>query len=213
MSAQEKPPLGSGGMTSRGPMRLRLRALAEELPNARLASFGPCELLTEGRSHVKVLASAHLLKALLRAELFSSLWEDGGFLIGRAYSDLDCDGDAYIVTLNAAPRASATRASGVHLTYTGDSFTEVKRSLREEFPEQQLVGWYHTHLFAAEEEMGLSGVDLRLHFSTFRQHWQIAGLINLVPGKPPVLRFYAGDGGTMILCSLYCQYSSMSEGI
>ena len=87
----------------------------------------------------------------------------------------------------------------LHLTFTGDSFSAVKRSLREGPSGDRLLGWFHTHLFPATDEMGLSSVDLRLHFSTFTIPWQVAGLINL-DGAGRTLRFYVRRGDGMALC-------------
>jgi hypothetical protein len=62
-----------------------------------------------------------------------------------------------------------------------------------------MLGWYHTHLFAATDDIGLSTIDFRLHFTTFRLPWQIAGLVNL-DGQQRVLRFYVRQHDTMALC-------------
>jgi hypothetical protein len=208
VSESDKPPTGRfylsrENSSSLPPARLRVKLVEEKLPRASLASLGNSTLWTEAKARVKVVASPLVLTALLRAESFSDQWEDGGFLIGRAYIDTEGGDNAYLVCITAVPRARATMSSLVHLTYTGDSFSEVKRLLRDDFPGQQLLGWYHTHLFAAEEEMGLSGPDVHLHFSTFRQPWQVAALINLPLHGPATLRFYATQDKEMVRCTVY----------
>lgn len=208
MNSSDKPPQEESHFNreSRGssaPVRLRVKLVEEELQRASLASLGNTVIWSEGTARVKVIASPVVLDALLRVESFSDRWEDGGFLIGSVYRDSEAGDDAYLVNITAAPRAQATTSSLVHLTYTGDSFSEIKRLLRDEFRGQQLLGWYHSHLFAAQEEMGLSGPDVHLHFSTFRQPWQIAGLINLPVDGEATLRFYAAQDKEMARCRVY----------
>lgn len=95
--------------------------------------------------------------------------------------------------------AEQVGASLLHFTFTGDSFDRVKRRLDQDRQGERLLGWYHTHLFPATEAMGLSSIDYRLHFTTFRIPWQVAGLVNL-DGDDRVLRFYVRRGDEMSLC-------------
>jgi hypothetical protein len=163
--------------------------------SARLASFGIAPRSEERRAMVKVLVPA-TLHADLHDRGLSNEVEEGGFLVGRIYRDEDCEG-AFVAHLAQAPPAEQTGASLLHFTFTGDSFTAVKRTLFG--AQRSLLGWYHTHLFPATEEMGLSSIDLRLHFSTFTLPWQLAGLINIDDGRR-TLRFYVRQDDRMVLC-------------
>jgi hypothetical protein len=179
------------------PFRIR-RVPEEPLPEAALADFGVTFAGTDGAAFAKVLVPRPLHHDLTAARPLSDQVEEGGFLIGRAYRDRDAAG-TYLLEVTAALPAEHTGASLLHFTFTGDSFEAVKRALREAHPGKRLLGWYHTHLFAATEEMGLSSIDLRLHFTTFRQPWQLAGLVNL-DGDRRTLRFYVRQQDTMALC-------------
>lgn len=148
---------------------------------------------------VKVLIPERLHADLLASRPFSSELEEGGFLAGRVYRDREHEG-TYILELTAALEAEHTGASLLQFTYTGDSFTALRRALRENRPGDLLLGWFHTHLFPASEAMGLSSIDLELHFTTFRQPWQLAGLINLDGSGPRVLRFYVRRETLMVPC-------------
>jgi hypothetical protein len=181
--------------------RFQIRRVEEEPPlPLRLADHGirPSDL--EGQAPVKVVLPSALERDLLVARPLSHEVEEGGFLIGRAFLDADRDG-AYIVEISDALAARYTGASLLHFTFTGDSFAEVKQSLRSRDRGERIVGWYHTHLFTATEAMGLSSIDLTLHFNTFRVPWQLAGLINIdFETRARVLRFYIREGNRMTLC-------------
>jgi hypothetical protein len=91
----------------------------------------------------------------------------------------------------------------LELTFTPDSFSSMQRRLQAEGSDVRLVGWYHTHLFAATRSPGLSRVDDELHLTTFRSPWQVAGLVNLDLARDPrgrVLRFYVRRPHGMIRC-------------
>jgi proteasome lid subunit RPN8/RPN11 len=147
---------------------------------------------------VKVVVHDDVARQLQRDRRFSTEVEEGGFLVGKVFRDEAHEG-TFLVEITGALEAHFTGASLLHFTFTGDSFQEVKRNLRERQGEQ-LVGWYHTHLFPARERMGLSTIDLDLHFSTFRKPWQLAGLVNLDKNDQRTLRFYVRQDETMDLC-------------
>lgn len=128
--------------------------------------------------------------------------EEGGFLLGKvrrvlepepAEQDGEESAERYLVEITEVTPAEHAGAGALHFTFTGDSFREVNRLLSAS-EDKQLMGWYHTHLFSGKES-GLSGIDVDLHLGTFRQPWQVAGLVNITSAER-LLRFYArfGDG-------------------
>lgn len=147
---------------------------------------------------IEVVVNDALHDTLLKRHPFSADAEEGGFLVGQVYENRERPGSYIAHVVDAVP-AEQVGASFLHFTFTGDSFDRIKQRLATEHQGQRLLGWYHTHLFPANETMGLSSIDLRLHFTTFRIPWQIAGLLNLDGGNR-VLRFYVRQGDTMALC-------------
>jgi proteasome lid subunit RPN8/RPN11 len=147
---------------------------------------------------VKVVMEPRVAAELERGRRFSDQVEQGGFLVGEVFEDADAP-DTFITLVKAAVPAEQVGASFLHFTFTGDSFDAVKARLATEHRGSVLLGWYHTHLFPATEAMGLSSIDYRLHFTTFRIPWQIAGLLNL-DGAERVLRYYVRRGEDMLLC-------------
>lgn len=192
------------GLTELEPIRegsgpgFRIRRIPDEpLPEADLAELGATPDERHAGAFAKILVPSSLRNDLMGGRRFSDQVEEGGFLIGRPYRERGTEN--LIIEVTAALPAEHSGASLLHFTFTGDSFEAVKKELREKYAGHRLLGWYHTHLFAAAEEMGLSSVDLRLHFTTFRQPWQVAGLVNL-DGSSRVLRFYVRQGDRMVLC-------------
>ncbi len=181
--------------------RFQIRRLAEAEPDIKtLADLGvssefPDQIST---APVKIVLRRSLYQDLCHQRPLSQKVEEGGFLIGNVYRDGD-DENVYLLEVSNALTAQHTGASFLHLTFTGDSFVEVKRTLNQSHPGERLLGWYHTHLFPATSTFGLSSIDVELHFSTFTISWQLAGLINL-DGNQRTLRFYVRQGNKMVLC-------------
>jgi hypothetical protein len=151
---------------------------------------------------VRVYVDASVHRELAASRRFSLDVEEGGFLFGRVYRDEEAK-DHYLVEVTRFVAAEHTGASLLHLTFTGESFASMRRQLQSAEGDVRLIGWYHTHLFDATSSLGLSTVDLKLHFTTFRIPWQIAGLLNIDPERDPggrVLRFYVRQQRTMVRC-------------
>jgi proteasome lid subunit RPN8/RPN11 len=147
---------------------------------------------------VNVLIEKKLHDEILYHRQFSNQMEEGGFLVGQIFENQD-QSNTYIAHVKAMIPAEQVGASFLHFTFTGDSFERIKQRISMDYKGQRLLGWFHTHLFPAYGALGLSTIDLRLHFTTFRIPWQIAGLINL-DGHHRVLRFYVRQGDVMPLC-------------
>ena len=182
----------------------RLRPIPPPPPALRnLDSFGvpPIDPGWRGAyrtDQVKVIVDPRVRDDFNDRRRFSGEVEEGGFLIGTAYEDADQRG-TWLTSIAAAVPAQHTGASFLHFTFTGDSFDHIKKTLERDYPGRQLLGWYHTHLFPARDDQGLSSIDHRLHLGTFRLPWQVAGLINL-GDDDQVVRFYAKHDATLCQC-------------
>jgi proteasome lid subunit RPN8/RPN11 len=119
----------------------------------------------------------------------ASRMEEGGFLLGRVTKASD---EAHIVEITHVTPAHRSGAGIIHFTFTGESFLAVARLIEERGQSEDLVGWYHTHLFGVDFSMGLSPIDIDLHLATFQRPWQVAALINIQNGGR-ILRFYGRD--------------------
>jgi len=181
--------------TTKRPQVFRLEEVAEpDPPLATLATFGVTGApRTDDAPGVVLSPEVH--EALLHDLEFSEEVEEGGFLVGYVYRDDDQPGQ-YLVSVTRVLPAERTGASLLHFTFTGESFLRMSDVLARRQWDERVLGWYHTHLFAASESMGLSSIDVELHAGTFRRPWQVAGLVNIADGSR-ILRFYSWDGSEM----------------
>jgi hypothetical protein len=165
-----------------------LAALGVEDPTAPLG--GP---LPDGPGIAVSVVLTPAARSALTQRVFSGEVEEGGFVIGHRYADGEGSG-RHLIEVTAVVAAESTGASLLRFTFTGDSFLQLANLLARRGADEQILGWYHTHLFSATPEFGLSTVDVRLHTSTFRRPWQVAALVNL--GRDGrVLRFFGSVGG------------------
>lgn len=139
---------------------------------------------------VAVVLPAALETSLLRDHPFSGQMEEGGFLAGTLYRNAG-RADGYLLHVTAVIPAERTGASEIGFTFTGESFLRINEQLAARAHGVTLLGWYHTHLFPAAPETGLSSVDVDLHRSTFRRPWQVAALVTIT-SDGRVLTFYQG---------------------
>ena len=130
----------------------------------------------------------HAAWSWLLTHEFSPEVEEGGFVIGHRFADADHPG-RNLLDVTAVVPAESTGASLLRFTFTGESFLRLGDLLARRGRKEQILGWYHTHLFAATRDFGLSTEDVRLHTSTFRRPWQVAALINLTFDSR-ILRWY-----------------------
>jgi hypothetical protein len=180
-------------------VNLNLRRIEEpDPPEMQLSDFGAPE---SGPSAVTVLLDEKVAEGLQRTARFSHDVEEGGFLTGLHFRRKNLP-QSWVILVRGIPVAKHTGASLLHFTFTGDSFRDMKQTLSLRSDEERLLGWYHTHLFAPTASFGLSSIDVGLHISTFRQPWQVAGLINLERGRRTI-RFYTRSGGLMIQCPMW----------
>lgn len=191
--------------------KLRIRPVPPlPLPELNVSSLSTT-LVAAGTASVSVLMSPAVYAELKVHQAFSRALESGGFLVGTPYQ-VQGEAKRYAVVVTGALPAEHTGASFLHFTFTGDSFAAVKQTLRQQRPLDRLVGWYHTHLFPAREEMGLSTVDVQLHRVTFQQPWQLAGLVNL-SDEERVVRCYVREGIRMLRCPILLLHGELPHAI
>lgn len=186
---------------ARGAPLFHLEEVAEpEPPVSTLAERGAditgSDTGSSSHSPISVVLSQEIWHAFLVTTPYSAEVEEGGFLTGHVFRDRD-EPSCFIVEITDVIPAVRTGASMINFTFTGESFLRIGEKISASDTREQLLGWYHTHLFSATDALGLSSVDIDLHRSTFRRPWQVAALINIT-GTSRVLRFYCTDGDTMI---------------
>jgi proteasome lid subunit RPN8/RPN11 len=158
-------------------------------PEAELVQPQDLGLDQEHLDQLNILMSSEIHQRFLATMPLSDTMEEGGFLLGRVTK---ADDKAHLVEVTHVTPAHRSGAGAIHFTFTGDSFLAVARLIEERGMAEELVGWYHTHLFGVDMDMGLSSIDVDLHLATFQRPWQVAALVN-VRDQRRVLRFYGRD--------------------
>jgi proteasome lid subunit RPN8/RPN11 len=189
-----------------GPAPRRARFRVEEVPEDDPPARTLDELGIRGGAPrpdepVGVVVRDDVFESLTRSAPFSDKVEEGGFLLGSVYTDGEHPGRR-LVEITTAAQAERTGASLLHFTFTGESFLRISEQIIRRGLGEQLVGWYHTHLFPATDAFGLSSIDVSLHHSTFRRPWQIAALVNL-SDEGRVLRFFRPSADDMALTAYW----------
>ncbi len=126
-----------------------------------------------GKSDQKHLHIAITGESILRIHNhgISSLNEIGGVLIGDAYL---WEEQIVVEILHAIP-SHMTSGSRAHLTFTTETWSQLLHEKELLFPEQMIVGWYHSH-----PGMGifLSDMDLFIQRHFFQSPWHVAIVVN-----------------------------------
>jgi len=97
--------------------------------------------------------------------------EVGGLLVGREYED---DAGVYLVVAAAIPARQAP-GTPVSVTFTHQTWDQLSAEKASRYPDQAIVGWYHTHPGLG---VFLSERDLFIHRNFFADSTHIAVVID-----------------------------------
>lgn len=111
--------------------------------------------------------------------------EIGGVLVGNVFKD---DMNAYLEIIGII-EAEQTISESTSLTFTQDTWVKINQTLSAQFPQQRIVGWYHSH---PRHGVFLSSQDLFIHQNFFNHPWQTAFVADPVSGDEA---FFVWDKG------------------
>lgn len=92
--------------------------------------------------------------------------EQGGILFGNAYQDPSSQ--IIYVEITAAVAAPATIGTSVSLDFTPDSWVGIMNYARAKHPQENIVGWYHSH---PNIGVFMSGTDMNTQRAFFHHPW------------------------------------------
>lgn len=119
--------------------------------------------------------------------------ELGGFLIGGLYQDAE----EYVEIRHFLP-AVDTRSRAASLTFTHDTWSSLNRRVDEQFPNDHVIGWHHTH---PNFGIFLSAYDMFIHRHFFSELWQIAMVVD--PQRQE-FGFFQWRRGDIVDCGFVC---------
>ena len=182
----------------------------EPLPERSLVSYG--EVLTYGRpgpTGGTIMISSSVYDALQQNLHLSDKVEDGGYLLGTPYrqpgsiEDEDNADFRWLLEVTDVIQAEVAWGRIGSLLFTGETWSRITRRRDRDFPDKKLVAWFHTHLFRATDEFGLSGMDQDLHRRFLTKSWQVAVLLNIYKGQRTVRCFQRGPEGDLVECAFH----------
>ncbi|MDO6433086.1 hypothetical protein Q4E93_20930 [Flavitalea sp. BT771] len=149
---------------------------------------GPSGAQTRGRGRYaesRVVLTPDVYHQLVETLPLSQSEENGGYLVGNAYRQAEGPeneeekGFRWIIEITAIVPAEHAFGNSLLLLFTSETWSKLNQAISRDFPTQKLLGWYHTHLFAASDSFGLSELDQSLHRQFFTKPWQAALLLNI----------------------------------
>ncbi len=138
---------------------------------------------------VAIVMRGSVLDAVIEYSESEPTRELGGFLVGRHESK----GRPRVVVNHFVPAFEA-RSAAASLTFTHETWSDANRQVERQYPDDQIVGWQHTH---PNFGIFLSGYDLFIHRNFFSHPWQIALVVD--PQRQE-LGFYQWRGGQVADC-------------
>ena len=138
---------------------------------------------------VPLLVHERLMDQVLDFSEKDTTREMGGILLGAF-----CESDQpHVDVRNFVPFEDA-RSHAASLTITHESWSATTREISQRFPDEQVVGWHHTH-----PNLGvfLSGYDLFIHRHFFRERWQVALVVDPIRHE---FGFFQWRGDAVVDC-------------
>lgn len=141
---------------------------------------------------VQILLAEEILRSIQELARMNVNYEQGGTLVGNVYENAESNERQYIIEITGHIPAEETFANEVELRYTFASWQKRTSLLKEQFPNQRIVGWYHTHLdivgrsyFTDETRQEVyttplffSQQDRFTHRQFFREPWYVAMVLD-----------------------------------
>lgn len=95
--------------------------------------------------------------------------EHGGVLVGQAFHD--AHEQRHYLVIRAAIPAQASQGSAVHLQFTPQTWDHISGIIEESFPDQVILGWYHSHPALG---VFMSGTDQATQRAFYNHPWSVA---------------------------------------
>ena len=113
----------------------------------------------------KVILHRRVYDTMINGLKLSRTEENGGYLLGYSYrmpespedeSDLSFE---WAIEITDVIKSQSAYGNAMVLMFTHDSWSEINNEIDRNYPDKKLVSWFHTHLFKATDDFGLSGLD------------------------------------------------------
>ena len=170
-----------------------IRPTAKTAPNNRTE----CNTRAIGTIYsdsLPIFIHEHVLEEILDYSEQDCSKELGGFLIGGIHSE----GKHDYVEVRQFLAAAETESRVASLTFTHNTWSAMNRTITEQFPDEHVLGWHHTH---PDFGVFLSSYDMFIHRHFFPQPWQIALVVDPLRQE---LGFFQWRGKSVVDCGFVC---------
>jgi len=164
-------------------------ALSEEnFSEKDLTAYGLVEKqgVPSAAGGAQIVLARSALQAMQNIARGGATVEEGGVLVGNVFRQPR--GAGYLIEIADHLYSEKARGTQFNLKYTFEAWQQRRREMKERFPQQRIVGWYHTHLVAQEyldrdnriyrTELFFSGADHFMHKEFFKEKWYVALVLN-----------------------------------
>lgn len=151
----------------------------ERDPNLVVATYGVAH-----PDDLPIYVDHRAADAIERHALSDTSVELGGILLGKECRDPDTQQPFVWVTRSI--RARHYENTSASFTYTHAAWEEISRERERNFPELDIVGWYHTH---PDFGIFLSAHDEFLHRNFFSQPLQVAYVVDPIRNRRGFFRW------------------------
>jgi hypothetical protein len=190
------------------------------LPKRHLDSFGTVTQAGKGEPQAgQIIIPKDRYDELEYGLKLSETIEQGGYLLGNIWRMPDSPESEkdpnfkWIVEVTDLLMAEDTIGSPATLLFTGDSWSKISRQIDQNYANRKLVGWFHTHVFPATDNFGLSGLDLDMHNWYLPRCWHIAVLLNLEKNNRRTVRCYQRGKESFLMETPFLISESHSEEV
>ncbi|MCP3136266.1 Mov34/MPN/PAD-1 family protein [Pyxidicoccus xibeiensis] len=109
-----------------------------------------------------------------------------GVLVGRLLEDAH----GPYLSITDVIRGEAAKQQGAQVTFTHDTWNHIHREMDAKHPDEQIVGWYHTH---GGFGIFLSEMDTFIHRNFFSQPHQVAYVYDPLAGSEGFFHGMSGE--------------------
>lgn len=176
----------------------------ESLPERPFAKIAAQAYLHGSQPAANQVIVSHRQQALsqIRAHSISNLRSElGGVLLGHAYRD----GEQLLVEVIAALPARNDDHGPVHFTFTADAWSQFHHDRASQYPDLEIVGWFHTH-----PGLGVfySSDDVVVHTAAFTLPWHVGLVVDPLGNEAS---YFGWQEGTLTPISGYFEQLDTQE--
>lgn len=183
-----------------------IRPTPKTFPGRLPARKGLCGVLGElSPDRMTIVIREEIIDQILDYSEETPGRETGGFLLGGWHVDSQLAAPREFLEIRHFLPASATRSRVASLTFTHETWAELNRTVNQDYPDERVLGWHHTH-----PGLGVffSEYDRFIQANFFPHPWQVAMVVDPVRNE---FAFFQWRGEHFETSGFVCVKQATSE--